>query len=230
MTPASTKAWTSSDPYARSLSAPEIPLILHTDTGERLILDAERFTAPPDAIDLSILDRCHGPTLDLGCGPGRLVTELAARGIPALGVDVAAAAVLLGRAAGAAVLNRSVFDRLPGTGRWPHTLLMDGNIGIGGDPTALLDRLRTLLCPETGELIIETEHEDVHHTYRVRFADTAEAVADPSTPTFGWARVGTEALLALAEPLGYLTRESWRVGTRRFVALTHPGASRSCSG
>ena len=31
------------------------------------------------------------------------------------------------------VLHRSVFDRLPGTGRWGTVLLLDGNLGIGGD-------------------------------------------------------------------------------------------------
>src|SRR5690242_5511458 len=120
--------WTSSQAYARALSDPAQPLTLRTATCRTLTLDATRFTAPPDAVDDAVLDRCHGPTLDLGCGPGRLVAQLARRGVPALGVDVSHAAVRLGRAAGAAVLRRSVFDRLPGTGRWRHALLMDGNI------------------------------------------------------------------------------------------------------
>ena len=37
---------------------------------------------------------------------------------------------------------RDVFDPLPGEGRWETALLADGNIGIGGDPVALLRRLR----------------------------------------------------------------------------------------
>src|SRR5580704_3810742 len=32
--------------------------------------------------DLSILDRCQGPTLDVGSGPGRLTVALAERGVP----------------------------------------------------------------------------------------------------------------------------------------------------
>jgi SAM-dependent methyltransferase len=205
-----------STPYAQAIADPDLPLVLHTDTGEQLVLAAARFTAPPDDVDRGVLDRCQGPTLDLGCGPGRLVAELARRGVPALGVDVAPAAVLLGRAAGAAVLRRSVFDRLPGVGRWPHALLMDGNIGIGGDPGVLLERMRVLLLPRDGELVVETEPEDILRTYRVSFTGAAHA-------EFGWTRIGTEALEAIAGPLGFEVRESWTRGGRRFVALSLPG-------
>jgi SAM-dependent methyltransferase len=218
-----TEAWAASTPYAQAIADPAVPLILHTDAGEQLVLDAGRFTAEPDAVDHAVLDRCLGPTLDLGCGPGRLVAELARRGVPALGVDVAPAAVLMGRAAGAAVLRRSVFDRLPGTGRWPHALLMDGNIGIGGDPVALLERMRVLLLPRDGELVVETEPDDVFRTYQVSFGGPA-APTTPAAPTpgFGWTRIGTEALTALAEALGFAVRERWTAHGRRFVALTCP--------
>jgi SAM-dependent methyltransferase len=208
-------AWTASAPYARAISDPTAQLVLHADSGESLVLDAAKFSAPPDAVDKAVLDRCLGPTLDLGCGPGRLVAELAGRGVPALGVDVAPFALLLSRANGATALRRSVFDRLPGAGRWPHALLMDGNIGIGGDPGALLERLRTLMRPRSGELIVETETEDVDVRYRVRFGRAGEE--------FGWARIGSEALLALATPLGYAARQVWTADGRRFVALNHLG-------
>lgn len=204
-------AWTASTAYARALSSPGSPLVLRAADGRTLILDAARFTAAPDPVDHAVLDRCHGPTLDLGCGPGRLVAELARRGVPALGVDVAPAAVLLGRAAGATVLQRSVFDRLPGTGRWPHALLMDGNIGIGGDPAALLARVRELIRPGDGELVVETEPGDVHETHVVTF--------DTGGEPFGWTRIGTEALTAMAAGCGLRSTERWSAGGRRFVAL-----------
>ena len=51
------------------------------------------------------------------------------------------------RERGAAALQRSVFDRVPAAGRWQHALLADGNVGIGGDPVALLLRTADLLAP-----------------------------------------------------------------------------------
>lgn len=208
---ATDRAWTASSAYAEALSGPGHPLVLRTSTGRTLELDAARFTAAPDPVDRAVLDRCQGPTIDLGCGPGRLVAELARRGVPALGVDVAPAAVLLGRAAGATVLRRSVFGRLPGAGRWAHALLMDGNIGIGGDAAALLARVRDLIRPGCGELVVETEAEDVHENHVVTF--------DTGGEPFGWTRIGTEALAAVAAGIGLRSTEQWSAGERRFVAL-----------
>jgi SAM-dependent methyltransferase len=102
-----------------------------------------------DAIpgDRALLEPCTGPTLDVGCGPGRLAAALAAAGTPALGIDVSPAAVRLARSRGATALCRDVFGPLPGAGRWRHLLLADGNVGIGGDPARLLARCRSLLGP-----------------------------------------------------------------------------------
>ena len=61
----------------------------------------------------------------------------------------------LARDKGAPVLERSVFDRIPGVGRWATALLLDGNLGIGADPIALLARVFTLLRPG-GEVLVET--------------------------------------------------------------------------
>jgi SAM-dependent methyltransferase len=97
--------------------------------------------------DTALLEPCEGPTLDVGCGPGRLVAALAAGGTPALGIDLSPAAVRLARARGATALCRDVFGPLPGAGRWHHLLLADGNVGIGGDPARLLARCRSLLAP-----------------------------------------------------------------------------------
>ena len=160
---------------------------------------------------MELLDRCVGPTVDIGCGPGRLAAELAARGVPALGVDVSPVAVLLSRAAGATALRRSIFDRLPGEGRWHHGLLIDGNIGIGGDPAALLRRVRQLLRPAGAELLVETEPADIDELHQVR--------VDATGPEFGWARIGAPALAARAGPLGYHTRSIWRRNGRCFTVL-----------
>ncbi|GAA4963613.1 hypothetical protein GCM10023238_33900 [Streptomyces heliomycini] len=81
-------------------------------------LDVERWCAEADAADLEVLRRCEGAVLDVGCGPGRLVRGLGVRGRRALGVDVSEAAVAHTVRRGGQALLRSVFDPLPGTGRW----------------------------------------------------------------------------------------------------------------
>ena len=130
----------------------------------------ERWCAGADAADLSALRRCEGPVLDIGCGPGRLVAELAARGHRALGIDVSEAAVAHTLRTGGSALRRSVFDPLPGEGRWGTVLLIDGNIGIGGDPRGLLLRTAELLAPG-GLLIAETAPLDIDERVRVRLYD-----------------------------------------------------------
>jgi glycosyltransferase A (GT-A) superfamily protein (DUF2064 family)/SAM-dependent methyltransferase len=189
-----------------------LPILLEGEDGESVELDVARYAAAPDAADTALLDRCTGPTLDIGCGPGRLSAELARRGIPSLGVDVAPVALLLARAAGATTLRRSVFDPLPGEGRWPHALLIDGNIGIGGDPAALLARVKALLMPTGGELVVETASEDVDERHRLRVDGRGTALP--------WARLGTAALRGVAEQLGYVVSAQWQSQDRHFVALT----------
>ncbi|HEX9177221.1 MAG TPA: class I SAM-dependent methyltransferase, partial [Mycobacterium sp.] len=98
-----------------------------------------------DVFDRAVVGMCDGPTIDLACGPGRLVAHLIRRGIPALGVDQSATAVQLARRSGAPALHRDVFDPLPGTGRWHTVLLADGNVGLGGDPRRILVRASELL-------------------------------------------------------------------------------------
>ena len=51
---------------------------------------------------------------------------------------------------------RSVFQPVPGEGGWDTVLLADGNIGIGGDPVALLTRCRELLAP-AGRVLVELD-------------------------------------------------------------------------
>lgn len=129
---------------------------LELATGERVRLAADRWRAAPESSDEMLLAHCAGPTLDIGCGPGRLTRALADRGVPALGIDVSPVAVGLTLARGGAALRRDVFGQVPGTGRWHTVLLADGNIGIGGDPVRLLRRVRELLAPR-GSALVEIE-------------------------------------------------------------------------
>ncbi|MDX8149150.1 class I SAM-dependent methyltransferase [Lentzea sp. BCCO 10_0061] len=119
-------------------------------------LSVARWQADADGGDSVLLDACTGPTLDVGCGPGRLVAALLARHVQALGVDVSPEAIRRTTERGGIAIRRDVFDLLPGEGRWQHVLLADGNIGIGGDPAALLRRVHQLLKP-SGTVVVEVE-------------------------------------------------------------------------
>ncbi|GAA0418193.1 class I SAM-dependent DNA methyltransferase [Streptomyces luteireticuli] len=231
------------DPYAHALRTGRGPLFLrrlpHPDRPDRpnhpdgfggfdeehmLPLDMERWCAPPDAADMSVLHRCTGPVLDVGCGPGRMVAALAARGVPALGVDLSRDAVKRTRRSGGAAVRRSAFDRLPGEGRWGTVLLMDGNIGIGGDPAALLRRMRELVAPG-GRLLAEAAPQDVDQRLTVHVEDTHGHHGRP----FPWARLGTTALLDAADSAGWILTGRWTAEGRPFAELRrrrahHPDA------
>jgi hypothetical protein len=179
-------------PYEQSLLRSTV-LGLHTDDGRTLILDVERWLSPADAADQTVIDRC----------------------IAAMGLDIAETAVSLTRGQGLPAVLRSVFAPLPGEGRWPTVLLMDGNIGIGGDPARLLRRVRGLLAPG-GRLLVEADPDvDADEQLTVRFAQGGRATG----PAFGWARVGMAALRRTASTAGYTIDEDWSSGGRSFAAL-----------
>lgn len=216
---AAERAW-SADPYADALRAGRGPLFLRRADGWLLPLDVERWCAEADEADLEVLRRCEGTVLDVGCGPGRMVAALGSRGHRALGIDVSEAAVAHTVGRGGQALLRSVFDPLPGTGRWGTALLVDGNIGIGGDPVALLHRLASLLTPD-GLLIAETvPHPDVDERALVQVTDLH---GTPGAP-FPWARLGTPALLRHAKTAGWRAAAQWSTSGRTFMTLRpeHP--------
>lgn len=204
----------SADPYTDALRTGRGPLYLRRSDGWLLPLEVERWCAEADAADLEVLGRCEGAVLDVGCGPGRLVAALAARGRRALGVDISEAAVAHTVRLGGQALRRSVFQPLPGEGRWDTALLIDGNVGIGGNPHALLRRVSQLLAAD-GLLIAETAPVDVDERVQVHVADGRGA----SGSAFPWARLGTPALLRHARRAGWRPDGQWTADGRSFLAL-----------
>jgi SAM-dependent methyltransferase len=165
--------------------------------------------------DAGLLDRCAGPTLDIGSGPGRLTVALCERGVPALGIDVTPYAVELSRAAGALALHRDVFDRVPGTGRWRTVLLADGNIGIGGDPEILLLRVAELMRPGGQALVEVTGPGTVTRAEWVRLRSAAGSEA-----WFRWAQVALDDMPTLSVRCGLTVADQWTEADRWFVTLT----------
>lgn len=178
-----------------------------------------RWTGTVDDTDaVLLLDRCRGRTIDIGCGPGRLVAGLAGLDVPAVGIDVSFEAVRQARRRGALAIRRDVFAPVPGEGRWDCALLADGNIGIGGHPEHLLRRVRQILRPG-GRVVVELEAagtDVVHRRLRLR-------VGARVTPMFDWAVVGLDAIERIAHDAGFVVVESATVG-RRHVAVLREAA------
>ncbi|MGA5546300.1 methyltransferase domain-containing protein [Mycobacterium sp. NPDC051198] len=161
-----------------------------------------------------IVNLCSGPTLDLGCGPGRLVAALLRRGLPALGVDLSRTAVALARDSGAPVLCRDLFEPLPGTGRWHNVLLADGNVGLGGDPWRVLQRAGELLRPG-GRCLVEFDAVATGVDVAWVRLETLSSIG----PWFRWATVGLDCAAHLAGDVGLAVATVHPVGDRVVAAL-----------
>ena len=183
--------------------------------GHRFRLPIEDWTAESVPGDHSLVGRCHGPTLDIGCGPGRLLAALAVQGIDALGIDISAAAVAKARAVGASAIHSSVFAPIPQSGRWLCAILADGNIGIGGDPKSLIRRLRRVLDPR-GVIHVEVASNAARTAvFELRLADEFGQLSQP----FPWAQVSLDGLAAMARECGLIEGERWESAGRWFVSL-----------
>lgn len=171
--------------------------LLRARDGALLRLDIERWHGEATVAEMGVLAGVTGPVIDIGCGPGRFVVGLARRGVVALGIDPVPGAIHAARRRGACVLQRSVFDPLPGERRWQSALLMDGNVGIGGDPVRLLSRCRALVAPG-GTIVVELHPPGTgerHHRARLERGGVAG-------PWFEWAEVGVDAIGSIAAAAG----------------------------
>jgi hypothetical protein len=143
-----------------------------------------------------------------------MVRGLTERGQAALGVDISAVAVAISLAAGGPALRRAVSQRLPAEGRWGTALLMDGNIGIGGDVPRLLGRCRSLVVPG-GLVVCEVDPEPDRYDVHDLILRSGNAKSRP----LPWARIGRRSVLTLAAAQDMTVEEEWSAGGRCFVSL-----------
>jgi SAM-dependent methyltransferase len=207
------------EPYAQALRQNDaVTLLLRDDergAASESTMDVARWNAGADDADLTLLRSVAGPVLDIGCGPGRMVRAAAGLGLEVLGVDVSPTAVAIATEAGLPVLERSVFDAVPGEGSFQTALLVDGNVGIGGDVPALLVRCRSLLTA-TGEIVVELHPDDGRDsTYTGRLVDARGAESE----LFPWAEIGLRPMTELAARLGFTLLQSWTIDGRTFCRL-----------
>jgi len=168
-----------------------------------------------DDVDLALLGFCDGPTLDIGCGPGRLAAALAEQGQVVLGIDVVHEAVGQTRERGVPALHRDVFEHLPGEGRWATALLAD--VGIGGDPVALLARSRELIDPR-GRIVVEIAGPGV--PLKAIWA-VLECDGVRSRP-FRWAVLGCDDIVEVAHQAGLAVASVQALGGRWCAVLEEP--------
>ena len=187
------------------------------DDGTRRRLPLARWLGRPALEELQVLDRALPAVLDVGCGAGRHLAELGRIGITAMGIDVSPLAAALARRRGGEVLQASVFDSIPDFGRWGSALLLDGNIGIGGDPPRLLRRLSCTIRPG-GSVLVELEPPK-EPTRVVRLRIEARAT---SSECFPWAWVGVDDVEELGAQGGLDVAEVWSGRGRWFADLRRP--------
>jgi len=160
-----------------------------------------------------MLERAVGPVLDIGCGVGRHVVALRRRGVRAVGVEISAVAATIARERGAEVIQASAFEH-PTTSEWKTILLLDGNIGIGGDATRLLRRSAALLVPGGGVLVELEAPASAPRAQRVRLEG-----ARVTSTWMPWHFVGYEEIDQLASSAGFDVVGRWQADDRWFAQL-----------
>lgn len=183
------------------------------DDGTRRRLPLRRWTCAPEAAEEELLDRCAGPVLDVGCGAGRHLVALGARGVEAVGVEISPTAAAIAGARGAEVIEASIFER-PLAGGWGTALLLDGNIGIGGDPVALLRRVAALLAPGGAALVELEPHAAASRAERVRLEYSRQV-----SEWIPWRFVSAGEIEPLAAAAALGLRELWCAEGRWFAEL-----------
>ena len=130
-------------------------------------------------------------------------------------MDSSAVAVDMTRRRGGTAIHRDLFSPLPGEGSWQHVLLIDGNIGIGGNPIRTLRRAAELLA-HGGTVIVELDTPAITLCHEMLRWETEQHLGQ----WFPWSRVGIRALGAIAQSAGLLVSHVVEIHERVIAVLT----------
>ncbi len=217
----------SDEPYALAMGQGKGSLTLRplnaVGMPEPIVFDVHSWCAPATGLERALLGRLAGPLLDIGCGPGRLLSAAQSLGMTALGLDTSAQAVQRALNRGTRAVRQSVFAAVPHAGRWHAAVLLDGNVGIGGNVGALLRRCGQLLAAD-GTLLVEADPDDgVDAAFHAVMEDDGGNVSD----AFRWACVGLTALNTYAQANGWQVTSTQRIQGRVFCRLNRRPERRS---
>jgi hypothetical protein len=132
-----------------------------------------------------------------------------------MGIDTSRAAVGAARRRGARAVQVDVFGAVPRPGTWATALLLDDNIGIGGDPHLLLQRVRQILA-QRGRALVEL----VAPGLAAGHFEAQVEHGDGRGPRFPWARVDPDAIVEPAQRAGFGVDDVWCHHSRWFAQLT----------
>jgi SAM-dependent methyltransferase len=186
-------------------------------SGHRSQLNVAPWLAEADDVDLRLLQRACGPVLDVGCGPGRHVEALSLQATDVLGIDLSPEFVSLAQERQRPVLLQSVFAPMPREREWQCALILDGSIGIGGNPTALLHRIATLLAP-CGRALVEVALPDEPSEELIMEIE----MDDGCNATFEWASLSASDMYAVAHASQFTLSDVWEDSGRWFAQLDLP--------
>jgi len=201
----------------RTGTPPPRPLSLRDERGGVIAGNGQRWLEAAASEDERLLDWAVEPVLDVGCGPGRHLVALTRRGVTCLGIDVTPSAVRLARSRGATVVQGSIFGPVPGARMWATALLLDGNIGIGGDPVALLARVASMLRPG-GRILVELGPPGTSGAPELARVEHGAHTG----PWFAWVAVGASHIGGIAAAAGLRLTRSWSAGGRWFAHVDTP--------
>ena len=209
--------------YDAALSGAPGQLLLR-GAGWSTPLPVDRWVGAADDDDMLALGRLHralpggGQILDLACGTGRHGEHLQSLGRQVLGVDTSRVAVARAGGRGVHALCTDALGPLPyGHHAWDGVLLLDGSVGLGGDPLLLLCRVRDLLSAY-GWLLLELDPAGGNDRGPADLHDGRTASAP-----FRWARLDDgDGLRRAARIADLAVLDRWVSGVRRF-ALLGPG-------